>query len=47
MHTWIIHAWKVHALTDLYSLKNKELFQIATVEGPCEVGIQLVDWCIC
>ena len=37
----------VHSLTDSQSRKNKELLQIAPVEGPCVRGIQLVDWCIC
>ena len=33
--------------TDLESLKNKELFTIAPVEGPRVGGVGLVDWSIC
>ena len=37
----------VHSLTDLYSLKNEELFQIAPMDGPRVGGFRLVDLCIC
>ena len=37
----------VYSSPDSLSLKNKELFQIAPVEGPRMGGVWLLDWCIC
>ena len=40
--------WWTDALFDrLGELKNKEMFQIAPVEGQCMEHVRLVDWCIC
>ena len=37
-----------HVLCQLHHpFKNKEFFQIATIEGPRVGGVWLVDWCIC